>query len=204
MAKKKSPAKKNSVQLSDRERGAIGVLLDRGPALGPPRYREDKAGTASPDEPTGDNSVFSARLAVATGTNSIELATRMIQQAGQVAAAPTDDPVNLSNATAAAIAGIRPRDELEGLLASQMVGCHGIAMEMMRRSNSSKYVEQLKVHGMLATKFLRLFIDQVDALSRLRGKAGKQTVRVEHVHVEAGGQAVVGAITPGRGHGEER
>ena len=39
----------------------------------------------------------------------------------------------------------------------------------------------------------------LDALNRHRGK-GQQKVVVEHVHVHAGGQAVVGAIeTPGEG-----
>jgi hypothetical protein len=39
----------------------------------------------------------------------------------------------------------------------------------------------------------------LDALNRYRGK-GQQKVTVEHVHVHAGGQAVVGTIqTPGGG-----
>ena len=42
---------------------------------------------------------------------------------------------------------------------------------------------------------MRLFIDQLAALDRLRGGDGRQTVRVERVTVEAGGQAVVGAVT---------
>jgi hypothetical protein len=37
-----------------------------------------------------------------------------------------------------------------------------------------------------------------DALNRHRGK-GQQVVRVEHVTVQAGGQAIVGAVTQGGG-----
>ena len=48
-------------------------------------------------------------------------------------------------------------------------------------------------------KLLRTFAAQVEALQRYRGK-GQQKVTVEHVHVHAGGQAVVGTIqTPGGG-----
>ena len=49
---------------------------------------------------------------------------------------------------------------------------------------------------------LRTFALQVEALQRYRGK-GQQKVTVEHVHVHAGGQAIVGAITPG-GRGKEK
>ena len=42
---------------------------------------------------------------------------------------------------------------------------------------------------------LRTFTMQVEALQRYRGK-GQQKVTVEHVHVHAGGQAIVGAVHP--------
>ena len=35
------------------------------------------------------------------------------------------------------------------------------------------------------------------ALNRHRGKSGQQTVRVEHVTVKDGGQAVIGPVTAG-------
>jgi hypothetical protein len=47
-------------------------------------------------------------------------------------------------------------------------------------------------------KLLRTFTAQIEALQRHRGK-GEQKVTVEHVHVHAGGQAIVGAVTPGGG-----
>ena len=45
----------------------------------------------------------------------------------------------------------------------------------------------------LATKLLRTYTMQVEALQHYRGK-GQQKIRVEHVHVHSGGQAIVGAI----------
>ena len=39
---------------------------------------------------------------------------------------------------------------------------------------------------------------QVEALQRYRGK-GQQKIKVEHVHVHPGGQAIVGAVTGGGG-----
>ena len=50
-----------------------------------------------------------------------------------------------------------------------------------------------------ANKLARTYATLIDALNRHRGK-GQQKVTVEHVHVHAGGQAVVGMVeTPGGG-----
>jgi len=45
-----------------------------------------------------------------------------------------------------------------------------------------------------ATRLMRLFIEQLAAMAKLKGKTGQQKVVVEHVHVHSGGQAVVGAV----------
>ena len=50
-----------------------------------------------------------------------------------------------------------------------------------------------------ANKLSRTYAALLEALNRHRGK-GQQKVTVEHVHVHAGGQAVVGVVsTPGGG-----
>jgi hypothetical protein len=47
-------------------------------------------------------------------------------------------------------------------------------------------------------KLARTFASQVEALKRYRS-AGEQTVRVEHVTVNEGGQAIVGNVAQGAG-----
>jgi hypothetical protein len=49
-----------------------------------------------------------------------------------------------------------------------------------------------------ANKLSRTYAALVEALNRHRGK-GQQKVTVEHVHVYAGGQAMVGAVETGGG-----
>jgi hypothetical protein len=44
---------------------------------------------------------------------------------------------------------------------------------------------------------MNLFIAQLGAMAKLKGTAGQQKMTVEHVHVHAGGQAIVGPV-PGR------
>jgi hypothetical protein len=46
-----------------------------------------------------------------------------------------------------------------------------------------------------ATRLMRLHLEQIEAMQKLKGKAGQQKVTVEHVHVHEGGQAIVGAVT---------
>jgi hypothetical protein len=71
-------------------------------------------------------------------------------------------------------------------------------MGVLRRLKGSETITQQDSNGNLAVKLLRTFTMQVEALQRYRGK-GQQKVTVEHVHVHAGGQAIVGAVTPGGG-----
>jgi hypothetical protein len=50
-----------------------------------------------------------------------------------------------------------------------------------------------------ATRLLRLFTEQLEAMSKLKGKTSQQKVIVEHVTVAAGGQAIVGVVPGGGG-----
>jgi len=50
----------------------------------------------------------------------------------------------------------------------------------------------------MANKLLRAFAMQTEALAKLK-RGGEQTVRVEHVHVHPGAQAIVGAVNGGGG-----
>ena len=63
----------------------------------------------------------------------------------------------------------------------------------MRRLKGAQTLHQQDSNGNLAVKLLRTFALQIEALQRYRGK-GQQKVTVEHVHVNAGGQAIVGAV----------
>jgi hypothetical protein len=86
---------------------------------------------------------------------------------------------------------------VEALLVTQMVAVHNAAVEQLRRVINYLYSPPEVIDSLSnqATRLLRLYIDQLAALDRLRGGGGRQTVRVERVTVEAGGQAVVGAVT---------
>lgn len=99
---------------------------------------------------------------------------------------------------------LAPDSPLEALLCMQMYGAHNAMMEFTRRTIGAQRLDITQKNASIATRFGQLWCRQAELLMKLRGQTGQQTVRVEHVTVEAGGQAIVGAVAPGGGggHGE--
>ena len=99
-----------------------------------------------------------------------------------------------------ALIGIGPRDELEGMLAAQLLACHNASMECYRRAMLGEQTfEGRRENLSQAGKLSRTYATLLEALNRHRGK-GQQRVTVEHVHVHEGGQAIVGNVAaPGGG-----
>src|SRR5262245_27605573 len=97
-------------------------------------------------------------------------------------------------ATACALIGIDPKDEMEGMMAAQLLAAHNAGMECYRRAMlPDQTLEGRRENLNQANKLSRTYAMLLDALNRHRGK-GQQKMTVEHVHVHAGGQAVVGVV----------
>jgi len=104
------------------------------------------------------------------------------------------------SAALAGLSGIAPKDELEGMMAAQLVAAHNAAMECYRRAMIDEQNPEARRENLAhAGKLSRTFATLLEALNRHRGK-GQQKMTVEHVHVHSGGQAVVGMVgTSGAG-----
>jgi hypothetical protein len=93
-----------------------------------------------------------------------------------------------------AMIGIGPNDEIEGMIAAQLIACHNAAMECYRRAMLGQQTFEGRRENLnQANKLSRTYTSLVEALNRHRGK-GQQKVTVEHVHVHSGGQAIVGHV----------
>jgi hypothetical protein len=100
-------------------------------------------------------------------------------------------------ATLAAMMGMKPQDELEGMLIGQLIASHNAAMECYRRAMiGDQTFEGRRENLNQANKLSRTYAALTEALDRHRGK-GQQRITVEHVNVHAGGQAIVGSVTTG-------
>jgi len=137
----------------------------------------------------------------ATGTNDPELALWLVNQVYKTLWLPAElseeERVLRIRAAIAAMRGIKPQDEVEGMLAAQMVATHAAAMECLRRS----MLQDLSLEGRdsnlrHAAKLMSIFTKQLETLNRNRGK-GQQKMTIEHVNVESGGQAMVGQFGVG-------
>lgn len=110
---------------------------------------------------------------------------------------------------------IKPRDHIEKMLVAQMLTTHHSAMKCFKRASScfgSSQIPTLEMGNTIlnsATKLVRTYTMQMEALNRYRGK-GQQKITVEHVSINSGGKAVIGNInstkeikTQEDGRGEE-
>ncbi len=153
--------------------------------------------------PSNDALVSKLALWEAFGTTSADLQSylmlEMIDAACRGGIVKPYEESNV-NGVIAAMHGIAPRDEIEGMLASQMVATHFAAMRQMRKMKNSETIPQQDSNSNLAIKLLRTYTAQMEALQRYRGK-GQQKMTVEHVHVHSGGQAIVGNVTRPEGGG---
>jgi hypothetical protein len=92
---------------------------------------------------------------------------------------------------------LSPGDGLEGMLSAQMVGTHFAALECLHRAAVPDQTFAGRDMALKhAQKLMSLYTQQLAALDKHRGK-GQQKVTVEYVHVEAGGQAIVGNVEAG-------
>jgi hypothetical protein len=87
-----------------------------------------------------------------------------------------------------------PKDEIQGALAVQMACTHATVMSVLAKLDVGFASERrVAAFGSAASRLLRAYAMQVEVLRRLR-HGGHQYVRVEHVYINEGGQAVIGNL----------
>ncbi len=95
---------------------------------------------------------------------------------------------------ASVVGGLNPRDELESMLAVQMAAVHKATVTAARRLAHVENIPQQDSAERMLNKLARTFTMQMQALQKYR-TGGKQRVVVKHVHVNEGGQAVIGNVS---------
>jgi hypothetical protein len=145
-------------------------------------------------------------LRKASGCNSVNLGHRFLIQALKVVGRDEakGDLLGQVEVASAFLASVGPAaDAIEGALATQLLGLHATAMRCLAEAVKATDSRCVDLYLNRVAKLLRTFSQQSEALNRHRGR-GQQTVRVEHVHVNAGGQAIVGAVNAGGGGKHEK
>ncbi len=92
------------------------------------------------------------------------------------------------------MSGIAPKDQVEGMLAAQMIATHHATMNCFKIAANLQTIDAMNLAFNSANKLARTYTMQMEALNRYRGK-GQQKITVEHVSINSGGQAIIGNIT---------
>ena len=131
-----------------------------------------------------------------TGTRSTGAAARLLAQASSAVTLwrRNDEAARLVDG-AAMMAEMAPQNTMEAMLAIQMVAIHEAGLRfLMYATQEGQDLEAANTSILLSTRLTRVFIEQLEAMQKLKGKTAQQKVTVEHVHVHKGGQAIVGAV----------
>ena len=157
----------------------------------PPQLKlsERKDGVLEVDH-TGDR----YRLMLAIG--NADVLNGILCQLAVIGSHATKVDQNASNFGLGFVDTMKPKDAAEALLLAQMAATHQATMMLARRLNHVENIPQQDAAERALNKTARTFAAQMDTLKRYRSK-GQQTVRVERVTVENGGQAVVGSVQHG-------
>jgi hypothetical protein len=159
------------------------------------RLKRINANYSKPYPPDGLAKEWWDRLKKALGTSSSHFVNATLLQLQNAARTPYAGVSETAvNAALAMIEAAAPKDEIEGALAVQLACTHSAAMVVLSSlgagGGSDRRVAAL---GSAAGRLLKAYAMQVEILRRLRHGTG-QYVRVEHVHIHEGGQAVIGNV----------
>jgi hypothetical protein len=182
------------------EFAAVATLKSRSNARPPaPNLkitRNGKGVSVALDHP--DQNTGWLMLVNALGSTGYEFADGLISQLLNVGTKDQDCDGKGPNFMLSIIRGVNPQDEVESMLAAQMAAVHMATMAVARRLNHVDNIPQQDSASNAFNKLARTFAVQLEALKRYR-TGGEQRVTVQHVTVNEGGQAIVGAVAPGPG-----
>ena len=151
--------------------------------------REAKMSIDHPDTETGYRIISDA-----FGSGDRNFVCGILKDATGLAISSDGMPdMERANYAASIVKGIKPRDEVETMLAAQMAAIQIATMRIATFLAASKRAENINVYERSLNRLSRTFVAQVEGLKRYRSK-GEQRVIVERVNVESGGQAIVGDV----------
>ena len=158
---------------------------------------------AIPYPPDGQAREWWQRLKDAFGTASSAFVEASLYQLIAAARLPGSGICEIAvNASLAFVEGAKPQGEIECALVMQMACTHTAAMSVLGTfAGTHGYGRDVPLKASAAARLMRAYATQVEALRRLRN-GGSQVVRVEHVHVNRGGQALIGNVRKDGSGGE--
>jgi hypothetical protein len=174
------------------ERTVLEAYLQSSAAAAPRmKVLDAEAMTIAPDHP--DPVVGEVLLMAALGTADHDFFGGMVRQLRDASSRDKIDERAL-NFMLSVVKGIRPRDQVETMLAAQMAAVHMAMLTSARRLSLAEILPHQEAAERAVNRLSRTYATQMEALKRYRSGA-EQNVTVQHVSVSDGGQAIVGNVT---------
>ena len=189
---------------TEQEREAARRFVERSKHAAPaPRFKvKVRSNKTVIDADHPDSGSCYVQLCDMLATGEVPFALGLLHQIARVAQSGQELTASALNAMLVAIHEIAPRDPTEALLATQMVAIHNATMVAARRLNFTETIDQQDSASTMLNKLARTFATQVETLKKYRS-TGEQSIRVQHVNVNAG-QAIVGINQGGGGAHENK
>jgi hypothetical protein len=183
---------KPKYQPTKKEMAALGKYMEHSKGQAP-RLKVDKSpGRINIDHP--NPSVGGIVLMEALGTADADFFNGLLHQLSVNSFRAENVDERTLNFMLAVIKGIKPRDQLEAMLAAQMAAVHDAIMAFTRQlANANSILQQDSAERAL-NKLARTFTTQMETLQRYRN-GSEQKVTVQQVSVSDGGQAIVGNVS---------
>jgi hypothetical protein len=191
MAKRqKRVAEKPVYEPTEEELAALNRILDRKSTI---RFKAaDGASSLVLDHP--EPTLGHALLAEALGISDPDLLSGTLTHLKSLSPHGNGPDADALNFALSLIKGMKPRDELEAMLAAQMAAVHLATMSLAGSLFRAQSIPQRDSAERALNKLARTFATQLEALKRYR-TGGEQKVVVQHVSVSDGSQAIVGNVT---------
>jgi hypothetical protein len=141
-----------------------------------------------------DPAVGQVLLMAALGTADHDFFGGVVRQLGDASSQDGKVDERALNFMLSVVKGIRPRDQVETMLAAQMAAVHMATLTSARRLALADTLPQQDAAERAVNKLSRTYATQMETLKRYRS-GGEQIVTVQHVSVGEGGQAIVGNVT---------
>lgn len=170
----------------------------------PLRFKIRKRGNSNEvtlelDMDSDDIEILASAIVNSTGTHQLDFGLYLINRTVQAMRNNSPGAEYLdeqANEVCAAMIDLAPRDAFEGLLISQMLAVYAQSMECMRIAtidDNKSHPDRFSQLTNQSVKLMRTYVAQIEALKKYR-TGGQQKMIVEHIHVNEGGQAVIGNV----------
>ena len=130
------------------------------------------------------------------GTYNVDLGNKLLNQAVSSCMPPDKRNPQDIRAVYSVFEETNVQSPVEAMLLSQILAVHTQIMRTMAYAQGDCSLSTQETLMGMANKLMRTFSGQVEAYEKFR-RGGKQSIKVDHVHVHEGAQAIVGNVNHG-------